>query len=423
MTLFIAANFLLPNYPLAQEEALKESSLSSDPSGQGTGASDVELIEQLDPEIQRLKDEIQNYQNSLTELEKQRQVYETSIRAKRQEINNLKNQLGILDESMAKMALEVQAAQLEIEKTNLEIENLKLEIAYKEAETANQKAKMGEVLRTIFKQQRKKSYLEVLVIKGDLGSFFREASELQALEENLHEKLNVINDLKNQLTAKKENIEKRNEQLTELYNKLTANNERLKTDKELRAQLLDSTRGQEADFQQLLAEVKAEQAEINATIMEREVQARRRLLENDGTLPNDDGFIWPIASRAVTAYFHDPDYPYRYVFEHPAVDIGDTPQGTPIRAARSGYVARVKFDGNTNYAYILIVHTGGLSTVYGHISKPYVQEDDFVVQGEVIALSGGLPRTVGAGRLTTGPHLHFEVRLNGIPVDPLKYLP
>ena len=408
LALFISANFLLPNYLLAQEE---------------TGASDAELIEQLDPEIQRLKDEIQNYQDQLGEMAKQRQLYETSIKVKRQEINNLKNQLGILEESAAKTALEVQAAQLEIEKTNLEIENLNLEIDYKEAEIARQKEKLGEVLRTIFRQQRKKSYLEVLVIKGDLGSFFKEANELQALQENLHEKLDVLNDLKNQLSEKKENIEKRREQLEGLYEKLTATNERLARDKEVKAQLLGLTRGQESDFQKLLAEAKAEEAEINASIMEREVQARRRLLENEGALPTDDGFIWPVASRAVTAYFHDPDYPYRYVFEHPAIDIGDTPQGTPVRAARSGYVARVKFDGNTNYAYILIVHTGGLSTVYGHISKPYVQEDDFVVQGEVIALSGGAPRSVGAGRLTTGSHLHFEVRLNGIPVDPLKYLP
>jgi murein DD-endopeptidase MepM/ murein hydrolase activator NlpD len=70
----------------------------------------------------------------------------------------------------------------------------------------------------------------------------------------------------------------------------------------------------------------------------------------------------------------------------------------------------------------MLIHGDNISTVYGHISKPLVSEDDYVVQGQAIALSGGMPGTVGSG-LTTGPHLHFEVRQDGVPVDPLEYLP
>ncbi|HRY63691.1 MAG TPA: M23 family metallopeptidase, partial [Patescibacteria group bacterium] len=184
------------------------------------------------------------------------------------------------------------------------------------------------------------------------------------------------------------------------------------------------TRSSEARYQTLIAELKQEQYKINSDIVTLEKAMRQKLSAGDNKLEDlgDVVLSWPVPSRVITSTFHDPDYPFRHIYEHPAIDIR-APQGTPVRAAASGYVARVQNGGKKGYSYIMIIHNNGLSTVYGHVSAIYVSVDQFVVQGEVIGLSGGAPGTPGAGRLTTGSHLHFEVRSDGIPVNPEDYLP
>jgi murein DD-endopeptidase MepM/ murein hydrolase activator NlpD len=96
-------------------------------------------------------------------------------------------------------------------------------------------------------------------------------------------------------------------------------------------------------------------------------------------------------------------------------------QGTPIQAAADGVVYTAR-DNGYGYNYIILAHADGFMSVYGHVSEIMVQEGETVPQGGIIAMSGGMPGTKGAGYMTTGPHLHFEVLKNGTYTDPLDYL-
>lgn len=133
-------------------------------------------------------------------------------------------------------------------------------------------------------------------------------------------------------------------------------------------------------------------------------------------------FVWPVEpALGISAQFDDASYKKRFGIPHRAIDI-PVIQGSIVRAAANGIVASVS-DNGLGFNALIITHDGGYSTLYGHVSAFFVQEGQEVRAGEPVAKSGGLPGTPGAGSLTTGPHLHFELFKNGEHVDPLTVLP
>ena len=132
-------------------------------------------------------------------------------------------------------------------------------------------------------------------------------------------------------------------------------------------------------------------------------------------------FSWPVYGP-VSAGFKNKAYVAHFGVQHYGADIV-VPQGTPVGAAADGVVFLVRDGGATGYSYVLVGHRDGYATLYGHVSEALVQAGQEVTAGQTIALSGGKPGTHGAGPMTTASHLHFEVILNGVNVDPLSVLP
>jgi len=172
--------------------------------------------------------------------------------------------------------------------------------------------------------------------------------------------------------------------------------------------------------EQAIADYEADIAAQNEIIeaLEAAVAAeRKRILEESGIVLTYDGgkFKMPIASYTrVSSPYGWRMHPTLGVEKfHNGIDLA-APTGTAIYAAYDGIVVAAAYSSSMGN-YVMIDHGSGLYTIYMHASKLYVSEDDVVVRGETIAAVGSTGRS-------TGPHLHFGVRLNGAYVNPSNYV-
>ncbi|MBV9263361.1 MAG: peptidoglycan DD-metalloendopeptidase family protein [Candidatus Eremiobacteraeota bacterium] len=162
----------------------------------------------------------------------------------------------------------------------------------------------------------------------------------------------------------------------------------------------------------------AEEAQLESLIMEREreIAAQRRAAGIAGGVESEGAagsFSWPVTGT-ITSPFGWRSNPFGGSPEfHQGLDIA-APTGTTVTAAASGTVIMAQWYGGYGN-YILIDHGGGYSTGYGHLSAIFVSNGQSVARGQAIG-------AVGSTGQSTGPHLHFEVRIAGKPVDPAPRL-
>ncbi len=379
--------------------------------------------EEINQEIKNLNDKISGSKKKIDDIQNKQKEYNELIAQKRNEQSSLNNDLEILNTQVAKAELDIEASELEIDKTNLEIKKTALDIQDKDDQINKEKEHIATMLKLMYKQDQV-SALEILLLNNSLADFINQLQYLENTNEEISDSVGELKDSKDKLEENKRLLTAKQEELNKLRATLEEQKLALTQQQEDKNFILEETKQSEKKYQYLLEAARKEQERTSAEIsgLERSVRDKLKKLKGNADL-NYSGLIWPTGKSYVTATFHDPSYPFRKSLgEHSGADIRAS-YGTTLRAAANGYVARAKFDGSKNYAYIMIIHGDGLSTVYGHVSAVNVKADEYVVQGQIIGKTGGLPGSPGSGPFCTGAHLHFEVRKNGIPVDPLEYLP
>lgn len=372
-------------------------------------------------EVADLQKQINERRASIDALQKQIDQLRQAVTVKQTEKQSLNNQLSIIGSRLQKTRLNIEQTQNKLKETELKKQQTELIIAEKKDLIAREQAQISEMARALDFSDRQ-SLITILANGKTLSDFFTTRAAYETLNGQLAVALTAVNAAKKDLDHQHEVLAGQAVDLQKLNNTLTGQKESLNSQSVAKSQLLAETKQSEARFQKMITDLKRQYAAIEGEIngIEREIKAR--LKSGSLKVPTGDvAWRWPSLSQVVTATFHDPDYPFRNIFEHSGIDIRSA-QGTPVRAAGAGVVARAKNAGR-GYSYVIIVHNNTFSTLYGHLSRIDVKEDEIISAGEIIGLSGGQPGTLGAGPFVTGPHLHFEVRQEGIPVNPLDYLP
>lgn len=245
------------------------------------------------------------------------------------------------------------------------------------------------------------------------ASFGELANRMYLLDQVVKRDAKVLEEFEGahqQAQKRRAEVTERERQLADLREKLARQREvasaaRQTTEHDKRRLLKDR-----AIWERALAELEQDSAEVAAML-----QRLQRTSEGQDRLatPWQGKLNWPLQGRISSPYGYRVHPIYRVRKMHTGIDIAAS-SGTPIRAAASGTVVHAaRWGGYGNC--VILDHGGGLATLYGHCSRLAVNEGGRVTQGQVIAY-------VGSTGLSTGPHLHFEVRRDGQPVNPMPML-
>lgn len=271
------------------------------------------------------------------------------------------------------------------------------------------------------------SYLDVVIGSKDFSDF---ANRLEVLKRIIDSDITLINEIKKEraeIEAHKQKLEADRAKLVELEKAALAKQAEIEQKKAERNVVLQKAQNDRATAMQAIEELNASSAQVSAMLKERQAAraaaaaaAAATAAQSSGGQGTSDNWVqgtgqlgWPVSGEITSPYGYRVHPIWGTTIYHSGIDIG-VDEGTPVHAADGGVVVWSGWMGGYGYA-VVIDHGNGLSTLYGHNSELAVDEGQSVAKGQVISYAGSTGNS-------TGPHVHFEVRVNGDPVDPMGYL-
>lgn len=429
---------------LAQIEPVNDDETSSSENSleNGDGENGNEEVDEneelniLNQKFLEVKSSVSDSQDDLRKSINETSYLEVKLAEIKEDIISLEEQIQSFDDRIGQLESQVEQTNNKIEEINDTLAETKNNIEELDAEISYSLDQLTFVVQILYFESDKAGFFDnqdlqtvkLLLAEDNVESILEDAENISLLEnymqstlESLENSKRVLNELFDKFTVLKETK-------LELKSRLEKESNEIKIQRLAKENLLDATKGEEGIYLNLIEKSKTEEAMIRQEIVSQIAKYKeyRELIEaiSGQEIINDNSTIlsWPIdPKQGISAYFQDSSYKAAIGIEHKAIDL-PTYSGTSVGAAAPGVVFKVKGGDGNDYHYVLIGHSDGIMTLYGHMYDIFVEEGQTVERGEIIGLSGGTPGTRGSGYLTTGAHLHFEVIKDGVNVDPLIYL-
>lgn len=379
------------------------------------------------------------YSIASNEMNIQNEEQESEINTETENIEELNNQRDEIKEKLDSANIELEYVQTEISDVLIKIqqlddkirkyenENTELEEKLKTLETSTKET--TERLNTVTEDYNKKeqqlkerlialheagaiSYLDVLLSAKTLSDFLSKYYKMIEIMEYDNKLIDIVEQQKNSIELDKQKLDKETEEIKTLKLKVEQNQNICKNTKTLQESYMAKLSESEIKLNAKILKYKTETMQLETRIREISMENGEYNLQYTGGL-----MLWPVAisGTKITSDYGTRQHPVQGVTNfHLGIDIGNTGYGAPAVAALDGVVTYAGELGSYGNCVILN-HGNGISTLYGHGRKVVVEFGQSVKQGDIILETGSTGNS-------TGPHLHFEVRINGTTVDPLIYV-
>lgn len=341
-------------------------------------------------------------------------------------ITNVSEQLHQIQIELDQATANLQEYQKQRVAVEQEIAKNEKLLAEAQARLSKREAVFNKRVRDIYINGRL-SYLDVVVGAKDFSDF---ANRVEMLRRIIDADIKLINSIKTEreeINTRKQILEQDRAKVVELENKAKEAQAVIQKKKDEQTAILNKAQSDKATAEQMEADLQASSNAIRAMLQQRQAEraaaaaAAAAAAQQGGSSGGGGGgwvqgtgqLSWPV-NGVITSDFGWRNHPiFGRQILHSGIDIG-VDEGTPVHAADGGVVVYSGWMDGYGYA-VVIDHGNGISTLYGHNSDLAVSEGQTVSKGTVIAYAGSTGNS-------TGPHVHFEVRVNGDPVDPQGYL-